>query len=83
MSTARERDAARRRGVAEVAPQDVVAEDFMDRKGFPNEQPVMIDKLDDQPCWYFVYNLPDGVLELEVSWDGSEWQTLVTTFGPP
>lgn len=63
-----------------VQPQEQVARDFMARKGFDIE-PASVDKLEGVPCWYFVYWLGDGdVLELEVSWEDDEWQTLVTTF---
>lgn len=63
-----------------LPPEMQVATDFMAHKGYPNIAPVDYDKLDNQPCWYFVYELPEGTLELEVSWNGEEWDTRVTTF---
>lgn len=68
--------------MTELAPHVQVANLFMERKGYPDIRPVEMEKLYGQPCWYFVYELPEGVLELEVSWDKGrgEWDTLVTTF---
>ena len=63
-----------------MRPEMQVAADFMAHKGYPDAEPVDYDKLDGQPCWYLVYELPEGTLELEVSWDGGEWDTRVTTF---
>ncbi len=81
MSSPEQRAEARRHGVAAVeSPQDNVAEDFMRGKGYRWVQPRDVTKLEGSPCWYYVYDLPDGVLELEVSWDGAEWQTLVTAY---
>lgn len=63
-------------------PADRVAQDYMARKGFPSVEPRDVVKLDGRPCWYYVYDLSDGVLELEVFWDGREWQMAVTAFSP-
>jgi hypothetical protein len=64
------------------SPQDRVAALFMKRKGYGNVKPWRVTKLDKVPCWYYVYDLDEGRLELEVSWDAvaREWETLVTTF---
>lgn len=69
-----------------------VAQKFMAHKGYMFIKPRDVIKLDGLPCWYFVYDLPDGaVLELEVAWedDGTftsngagKWTTTVTTFQP-
>ena len=64
----------------ELDPHELVAHQFMSHKGYSNVRPSDVQKLDGQPCWYFLYQLPEGVLELEVSWDGTRWNTLVTTF---
>lgn len=63
-------------------PQELMARDFMTRKGYPDLEPFDVSKLDGQACWYFYYRLPQGVLELEVFYDSSdkEWQTTVTAF---
>lgn len=63
-------------------PQDEVAHDFMVRKGYRSIAPYDVQKLDGQPCWYFLYDLPEGVLELEVFYDEDkqDWETMVTTF---
>lgn len=61
---------------------ELAARWFMARKGYPGARPTSVDKLDDHPCWYFVYHLDGDVLELEVEWTGSDWSTRVTTFSP-
>lgn len=63
-----------------MTPQAQIAQQYMAHKGYPNLMPYDVQKIDGDHCWYFLYRLPQGVLELEVSWDGEEWQTLVTTF---
>jgi len=62
-------------------PQELVAQDFMARKGLSIE-PFDVTKLDGQDCWYFYYSLPQGALELEVYYDHDkqDWQTTVTAF---
>lgn len=63
-----------------MTPQELVAQDFMKHKGYPNLEPSDVQKVDNQPCWYFLYELPEGTLELEVFWDSQNWVTTVTTF---
>jgi len=64
------------------APQDTAARLFMDHKGYPDARPFEVDKLEDQLCWYFYYELPEGVLELEVWWNErvQDWVCTVTSF---
>lgn len=66
----------------ESSPQYEAAALFMSHKGLAGARPYDVDKLDDVPCWYFYYNLDDGLLELEVFWDrnGERWETTVTSF---
>jgi hypothetical protein len=66
--------------MADRPPQDVVALDFMRRKGYPRIQPIDVDKLEGQPCWYYRFEIDEGTIELEVFWDGEEWETAVCTF---
>lgn len=62
-------------------PQGRVAQHFMDRKGLGELRPYNLEKLDNEPCWYFYYELPEGHLELEVSWaPNAGWDTQVTSF---
>lgn len=62
-------------------PQAHAAAYFMERKGLGYVKPFDVEQLEDQPCWYFYYPLPEGTLELEVSWDPADgWETTVTTF---
>jgi hypothetical protein len=66
----------------DLAPQEQVAANFMARKGYRDIEPDDVEKLDDQPCWYFYYKLDEGTLELEVFWNEKRyvWETMVTTF---
>lgn len=64
-----------------TTPQGLAAQQFMDHKGLGRMAPYDFDKLDDQPCWYFYYDLDEGDLELEVFWDELDgWEVTVTTF---
>lgn len=62
------------------APQDEVAGDFMSRRGY-DLAPIEVSRVDGQHCWYYLYELPEGDLELEVSWDPvNGWGAAVSTF---
>lgn len=61
-------------------PQDLAAQQFMDHKGLGHLRPYHVERVDGEPCWYFYYELPEGVLELEVFWDGDTWEWNVYTF---
>lgn len=64
-----------------LSPQEQVAHQFMAHKGYPNLLPIDMEKIEgDEPCWYFLYDLPEGRLELEVYWNGESWETTVTAF---
>ena len=64
-----------------TTPQALAAQEFMRRKGLGSLVPFDVEKLDDMPCWYFYYDLPEGELELEVFWSPEDgWETMVTTF---
>ena len=64
-----------------MSPQDLIAKHYMDHKGYAGVEPYDVDKLDGEPCWYYLYELEDGShLELEVFWDGGQWETTVTSF---
>ena len=65
---------------AQMTPQDRVAQQFMAHKGLPDLQPVEIEQLENQTCWYYIYELPEGDLELEVLWNNTEWLATVTAF---
>lgn len=69
-----------------LSPEELVAAQFMAHKGYPGIEPYDIEEVeprrpdDEVTCWYFLYELPEGVLELEVYWNGTEWETTVSTF---
>lgn len=62
-----------------MEPQDQAAAYFMERKGYAGARPRDVIKLDDIPCWYYVYELEDATLEIEVEWRRRRWSTRVTT----
>lgn len=64
------------------SPYAVIAQYFMIRKGYPEVIPYAMEPLEGTQCAYFYYHLPEGDLELEVSWDhrSETWNTLVTLF---
>jgi len=64
-------------------PQARIAQHFMrETKGIRDAAPHDVEKLDDLPCWYFYYELPQGELELEVFFDepDDDWKVAVTAF---
>ena len=62
------------------SPQAQVAKQFMEHKGLGDVEPWDVDQVEGQHLYYFIYELPEGDLELEVFWNGAEWVTTVTTF---
>jgi hypothetical protein len=59
---------------------EFVAQYYMRHKGYPDVRPFRIEKLRETPCWYFYYDLPEGELELEVFWNSTDWEAMVTCF---
>lgn len=56
---------------------------FMNRKGYPNAQPMAVERLVDLPCWYLEYELETLDLELEIYYDPQHgWQTKVVMATP-
>lgn len=64
-----------------TTPQAQAARIFMEDKGLGDQEPVEVEKVDGDTCWYFIYELDEGDLELEVSWTfESGWECFVTAF---
>lgn len=63
-------------------PQERIARDFMTRKGFKWSTPIDVDKIEGRPIWYFRFNVPDGIVELEVVYNArmQDWECSVSTF---
>lgn len=63
-------------------PQAQIAQHYMRVTKGLRVEPHAVEALDDQPCWYFYYNLPRGELELEVFFneDKDDWEVTVTCF---
>jgi hypothetical protein len=68
--------------VNDLPPQELVAKDFMSRKGYPELVPTETERVADSYCWYFYYDLPEGELDLEVTWNPEtrEWFAQVMDF---
>lgn len=63
-----------------MSPQDEVARDFMQQRGY-TQDPIEIEKVDGQTCWYYVYDVPEGELEIEVYWSSDYgWDVSVSSF---
>ncbi|NUS01952.1 MAG: hypothetical protein HOV97_05245 [Nonomuraea sp.] len=65
-----------------TTPEAQIAQHYMRHTKGIDVIPHDVDKLDDQPCWYFYYALPQGELELEVFYDTpkDDWAVTVTAF---
>jgi hypothetical protein len=51
-----------------------VARKYMAHKGHPGIVPTLVEKVDDEDCWYYTYDLDDGNrVELEVDYFDGEW----------
>ncbi len=64
------------------SPQFRAALAYMRHKGYPDATPTMVEAVEGRSCWYFTFDLDDGVLELEVEWDGESWHWEPTGFWP-
>lgn len=65
------------------APETLIAQDFMARKGYGGLKPFAVEEVEAEVAlYYFYYQLPEGQLELEVSWNPKTgmWDTMVTAF---
>lgn len=55
------------------------AQAYLKRKGYDDPRPHGVIPIEDDQCWYFYYELPDGNLELEVAFDG-DWKFRASSF---
>lgn len=56
------------------------AQEYMSYKGYPDIRPLGVTQVEEDECWYYYYNLPEGLLELEVFQDDRRYQRRVTAF---
>lgn len=59
---------------ATMAPEDEAAAKYMAHKGYPTIEPLEVDRVQGETCWYYLYELPEGLLELEVDFRDGEWE---------
>lgn len=60
--------------ISEEAPEEQAARKYMAHKGYPDLDFKRIEEVDDELCWYFIYELPEGEMELEVEFVDGEWR---------
>lgn len=66
---------------ADDSPQELAAREFMAAKGFLDARPFQVDEVEGQLCWYYLFQLPEGVLELEVEYTAERgWNVCVMDF---
>lgn len=61
----------------QMSPADEAASKFMAHKGYPDIRPISVDKIEGEDCWYYLYELPEGQLELEVDFHDEDWHFTV------
>lgn len=63
------------------ASQTRAAMAFMAHKGYPGQAPLGVEVVEGaDPSWYFYFEVPEGLIELEVEHDGDEWWCSVVGF---
>lgn len=55
-----------------MLPHDEAAAKYMAHKGYPDIVPTHVETVD-EVLWYYTYDLPEGVLELEVEFIDGDW----------
>lgn len=55
---------------------------YMRNNGHGDARPYGLEEIEDGDCWYYYYELPEGVLELEVESTERGWSWQVTNFRP-
>lgn len=61
-----------------MTPEVEAARKYMAHKGYPDIDPLQVDRVEGEHCWYFLYQMPEGMLELEVDFVNGNWN--FTTF---
>lgn len=55
------------------------AQRYMEHKGYGHLRPMGVIPIENDRCWYYYYDLPEGILELEVVAD-PDWRCTVSSF---
>ena len=58
----------------QMSPADEAASKYMTHKGYPDIVPLRVDKIEGEHCWYYLYELPEGQMELEVEFLDGDWE---------
>jgi len=45
------------------------AQEYMSKKGYEEIRPLGVASVEDDECFYYYYEVPEGILELEVAYD--------------
>lgn len=57
-----------------MSPEEQAARKYMAHKGYPDLNFERIEEVEGELCWYFIYQLPEGRMELEVAVEDGQWQ---------
>lgn len=67
--------------IVDDRPEIRAAKAFMEDKGYPNVNPISIERIEGMNCWYVQFPVPEGVVEIEVEHEAtSGWTWQVSTF---
>lgn len=61
-------------------PQFEAAMAYMADKGYEHAEFIREDHVEDAFCWYFLFGIEDGVVELETEYVDGGWRWEVTRF---
>lgn len=61
-----------------TSPETLAATAFMEHKGYTSS-PMGVEDVN-ETCWYFYFEVPEGLIELEVEYARRQWRCAVTTF---
>lgn len=63
------------------APETRAALAYMAHKGYPDQPPLGVEVVQGpEPAWYFYFEVPEGLIELEVAYEDDAWWCSVATF---
>lgn len=57
-----------------MSPADEAAAKYMAHKGYPDQVPMRVETVEDLDVWYYLYELPEGELELEIEFLDGQWR---------
>jgi len=65
----------------DMPPHLLVAHEFMAQRSYGDVEPMYVERVDNDHLWYVDYELDEGSLTLEASWEaGRGWAVVVWDF---